>query len=1428
MFFKRKQRYSIRKFKIGVCSVFLGSLLVGTPLVFAESEEQGTELTTIQVNAPSAEENNFSSEATISEGIEVAEVNTAGGSQEGNTPETELTEPTIASPVVKTVDKADLRDAVARFESLANEVRYIFSTNKASYDQALEIAETLLANDNASQEEVNRALQDLQAEEQALNGVLPASELTEEKVETTEGDTIVSQNNPATSAFESKVEEPNADKKNDDIEIPEIEARDAKVESDEVKASVDNEKENQKDEEKPEETFEIVGPGRFIPVVDINQLKESEKERVRNLILKLNKSLSEDSVNVTDTGDVYITVQDKEYYLPASDIVEPAADLVEGTYLRIGETGSFNQAFGYHNNKYDVPGVVKLDGKRVSYDNKGNATITYTVIFNSKQGKDARGKFYVATADYARLGRVTANEVSGGLIAKNFTNPAPNEHINSTVYNKMNAVENTYYKGLTKITTADYSHLNYILEGTNPSGKAYRATIQVHVNKADYERNGNKVYTAFGITTLTNGPSSSNRVRFEETKLNFTNNQPSATNRRTLPKDYTLQGSDPDTSQPQDSQGRYPALWHLPSRPKDPGFYYSSEENALIYRYAIGEHPEVEINSNDLLNLLTAKPKEFDRNSTDPEINRYFIGKDKVEAEGKKVYINPPRNAKITKKNETYYYNVIDPKTKRIVATVETKVLDLVQPVAGKLWGGRVIDTTGSEEGDDGVRDKEKYNRIDNDFTISADKNNGKGSASWVFPGLIRGKEGTNDIANNLSDTNNNESKSKAIAKLQLYLRKNVLSAIRPGINPDTEIDNLNVFVVPVDVTKPRVVPETAKALSVPESFKDLGALTKYINDNKGKISGKDNFSMNANLGKNLKVYNDQGEEVDFDDLVPSMTYNLKAVVTDEAGLDSTPVDISSFIFKPIDAEPIAKKVVSDTEVPADTKVLNPNQEGAKITSSVVSGLKVNNKGNLQGTPNVTFAKDEDSKDVTIPVTLTKEGKTANVNVTVTVNKKVAVTPIPLEIPNGVQIPTGTKAVTANQSGVYYIPLNAGDGFNLTDQGMLEGTPNVTFEAGKDSKVFEIIATANKGEHGAAGARIPVTVYRPLEVTPTTATVINSVETQSNTVISHNQQSGATITADTVNGLTVNAQGKLVGTPAVDFTEDETEKTITIPVTVTKGSQTKTENVTVTVRKKYELTAVPTAIEAGVAIPRNTVVVKESIPSRKITQTEKTDGLFINRYGQLGGPATTTFTDDEDSKVVTIRVSGHNQNYGPAVEVDVPITVYKPLAGTPSTASLENGVSSTTAVTEPVLKANQNGVTITSNSDSGLSLDNAGRLTGTPNVTFEENEDHKVVTLKATVSKADRESKQVDVPITVYKPLAGTPSTASLENGVSSTTAVTEPVLKANQNGVTITSNSDSGLSLDNAGRLTGTPNVTFEENEDHKVVTLKATVSKA
>ncbi|MBK0348342.1 YSIRK-type signal peptide-containing protein, partial [Aerococcaceae bacterium zg-ZJ1578] len=175
MFYKKKDRFSIRKFKIGVGSIFLGSFLVAGPQVYADTGET-TE--SVPESSLAGGELGLEEEAIVS-----AEDTTVSTSAEEVAPVVAEEVSAVEEPKQVSADKSALEAEVAKFAHIESEERYLYATTKEQYDQALQNAKVVLANDAATQEEVNQALQALQVAEESLNGVKPAEEetTTEEK-----------------------------------------------------------------------------------------------------------------------------------------------------------------------------------------------------------------------------------------------------------------------------------------------------------------------------------------------------------------------------------------------------------------------------------------------------------------------------------------------------------------------------------------------------------------------------------------------------------------------------------------------------------------------------------------------------------------------------------------------------------------------------------------------------------------------------------------------------------------------------------------------------------------------------------------------------------------------------------------------------------------------------------------------------------------------------------------------------------------------------------------------------------------------------------------------------------------------------------------------------------------------------------------------
>ncbi|MBK0348661.1 DUF1542 domain-containing protein, partial [Aerococcaceae bacterium zg-ZJ1578] len=175
MFYKKKDRFSIRKFKIGVGSVFLGSFLVAGPQVFADT---GETVETVPESSLASPELETIEEVPVAE--ETSTTTSVAAEEVSVTEETTQVEESSQAPA----DKTTLEAEVAKFAHLESEERYLYATTKEQYDQALQAAKTVLANDAASQEEVDQAVRALQVAEESLNGVKPAEKATtpEEKV----------------------------------------------------------------------------------------------------------------------------------------------------------------------------------------------------------------------------------------------------------------------------------------------------------------------------------------------------------------------------------------------------------------------------------------------------------------------------------------------------------------------------------------------------------------------------------------------------------------------------------------------------------------------------------------------------------------------------------------------------------------------------------------------------------------------------------------------------------------------------------------------------------------------------------------------------------------------------------------------------------------------------------------------------------------------------------------------------------------------------------------------------------------------------------------------------------------------------------------------------------------------------------------------
>ena len=427
------------------------------------------------------------------------------------------------------------------------------------------------------------------------------------------------------------------------------------------------------------------------------------------------------------------------------------------------------------------------------------------------------------------------------------------------------------------------------------------------------------------------------------------------------------------------------------------------------------------------------------------------------------------------------------------------------------------------------------------------------------------------------------------------------------------------------------------------------------------------------------------------------------AVESDDATYTTTPhkvttVDVIKEVDSPLTNSDLSGKtgvtgVVDGTETKDFT--------AAKITSVVEKTSPL---------PNVT----PDSKH-TIPVTITYEdGSTETTDVIVKV-KPQAPTVTPKE--NGTveitPILTGEGTTTITYTGEDNTPqtvtvTKTGDGtWTSSDPTIaVDANGKVTIPADKVKDGSPVTAKVTSKTTDLTSQSSTETAGKPLEVVfgePEKA--IENKEYTSSIVVTPNKDN-STITAPTVNGLTVNSEGKVTGTPKItDWDGIEDNRDVTIKVTVThEGDTPVTKDIVVNVLRDTDgdgdpdntdldddndgipdeqdknpkvaddLTGTvtpPAPVREKAAITPVTVVTSNK-PDSKITQEnpEPVNGLSVNGKGELTGtPKVDNWDKDEEERQINIPVKITKEKDGKTgketeeIKVDIPVTILRDTDG---------------------------------------------------------------------------------------------------------------------------------------------------------------------
>ena len=471
----------------------------------------------------------------------------------------------------------------------------------------------------------------------------------------------------------------------------------------------------------------------------------------------------------------------------------------------------------------------------------------------------------------------------------------------------------------------------------------------------------------------------------------------------------------------------------------------------------------------------------------------------------------------------------------------------------------------------------------------------------------------------------------------------------------------------------------------------------------------------------------------------------------------------------------VKEKTPVSTPLP---KVVTPNKKDATIEpSNPENGLTVNGEGNLEGTPTVNKWNDgEEERNITIPVKITREKD-------------------------------GKK-----EEATVYVPVT----IQRDTDG--DGTPDVD-DLDDDNDGISDEDEKNNGTDPKVANDLTAAVTKP-------NVVMEKKEVTPKEVVTPNKK-GATITTTTtdnsgkVNGLSVNGEGKLTGTPTVENWGNDEEKTINIPVTVTKVVEKVTAN-----------------------------------GKENVTETVKVDvPVIIQRDTDGDGTPDVLDTDDDNDGIPDDVEKSNGTN--PKIPDNLTATVAKP-----EKVKEKKPVTPTKVVTPNM----PNSTITTENPMNGLKVNEQGELEGTPSVdNWKKDEEERNILIPVKVKNGDKEII-VKVPVTIQRDTDndgipdsedtdddndGIPDTIEDKNGTDPKAAnelevaVTDPdkvkektpvtptkVVTPNKEGSTIITNTPdgtvNGLKVNDKGELEGTPTVNdWDKDEEERTIDIPVKVTK-
>lgn len=412
-----------------------------------------------------------------------------------------------------------------------------------------------------------------------------------------------------------------------------------------------------------------------------------------------------------------------------------------------------------------------------------------------------------------------------------------------------------------------------------------------------------------------------------------------------------------------------------------------------------------------------------------------------------------------------------------------------------------------------------------------------------------------------------------------------------------------------------------------------------------------------------------------------------------------------------------------------------------------------------------------------------------------------------ISIPNEVAVAENTRVVELGQGTKITAAPEAQEGVSINSDGLLEGTPKVTFSEGAERKVLRFKVPVASVDGVADEVLVEVTVTKAKDPgTPVDQELVNGSMVPAGTkAITLAEGAKITDAGSAQDGLKITPDGLLTGQATAKITDGQ-PKVLTFSVQVKAQDGTiKVVPVQVKIKPRpAQATVINHKVKNGESISELAVKLESGTKIKEISAAQ--NGLAIDAEGKLQGVAAVDFKAEPGTgdKVLEFEVSVVSADQV-LKKLKVKVSVSRRSV---SSTAISNSVPNAKPVPDDTRAINlAAGDTIVANppAQNGLSITQQGILSGTPTVAFiDESNAPKSISFTVTVVSADGLTEDIEVPVNITRrEVSYTTSNVTLVNGFSIPTGM--KLVQLGEGTVIKDSGStQAGVSIDSTGVLSG------------------------